>query len=71
MKYMSITLTLSNTVSFALFTKGEIMKAFYLHWNGLVYAMTIYGYSKKDALNRFKTENYIKRMPNGFAIWGA
>ena len=47
------------------------MNAYCLHWNGLVYAMTIYGSSKKDAINRFKTENYIKRMPNGWIVWKA
>jgi hypothetical protein len=47
------------------------MKSYFLHWNGLVYAMTIYGNSKRDALNRFKTENFIDKMPNGFVIWEA
>ena len=47
------------------------MKTYFLHWNGLVYAMTIYGLSKQDAINRFKTENYIKRMPNGWILWEA
>jgi hypothetical protein len=47
------------------------MKSYFIHWNGLVYAMTIYGNSKRDALNRFKTENFIAKMPNGFIIWEA
>ena len=47
------------------------MKKYFLHWNGLVYACTIYGNSKRDALNRFKTQNYIDRMPNGYSIWEA
>jgi hypothetical protein len=47
------------------------MKSYFIRWNGLVYAMTIYGNSKRDALNRFKTENFIAKMPNGFIIWEA
>lgn len=47
------------------------MNKYFLHWNGLVYACTIYGTSKIDALNRFKTQNYINRMPNGYSIWEA
>ena len=47
------------------------MKSYYLHWNGLVYAMTIYGHNKQDAINRYKTQNYMKRMPDRFVVWEA
>jgi len=47
------------------------MKAYFLHWNGLVYAMTIYGDSKRDAINKYKTQNYMARMPSGYTIWEA
>ena len=45
------------------------MKRYFLHWNGLVYAMTIYGHSKQDAINRYKTQNYMNRMPDGYKVW--
>ena len=52
------------------------MKLYFLHWPGMVYAINVYGNSKRDAITRFKKEgfkkeNYIKRMPNGYAIWEA
>jgi hypothetical protein len=48
---------------------NRYLKHYFLHWCGLVYAVDVYGYSKKDAINRFKNEMGLKRMPNNYAIW--
>ena len=45
------------------------MIRYYIHVPGWVYAMTCYGHSARDAVKRFKEENHINRMPNGYAIW--
>ncbi len=47
------------------------MNRYFLHWPSMVYAITIYGYNKKDALTRFKAQDQLDRMPNGFCIWEA
>jgi hypothetical protein len=45
------------------------MKKYSIHIQGWVYAMTAYGANKRDALNRFKQQHGIARMPRGSAIW--
>jgi hypothetical protein len=47
------------------------MKRYNLHLQGMAYAMTAYGLNPRDALNRFKQENKLSRMPKGYAIWSA
>ena len=47
------------------------MKKYFLHWPSMVYAINVYGNSKRDAINRFKKQDHINRMPNGYAIWEA
>lgn len=47
------------------------MKKYHLHLCGMAYALTAYGLNKKDALNRFKKENNLTRLPNGYSIWSA
>ena len=47
------------------------MKKYHLHLHGLMYAITAYGLNPTDALNRFKKENNLTRMPNGYTIWSA
>ena len=48
---------------------NRYLKHYSLHWAGLVYAVSVYGYSKKDAINRFKNEMGLNRMPNNYCIW--
>ena len=45
------------------------MKRFHIHIQGWGYAMTCYGHNRRDAIDRFKTQHNIRRMPNGYAIW--
>jgi hypothetical protein len=40
-----------------------------IHCPGFVYAMDIYGTSKKDALAQFRRKWLLDRMPRGYAIW--
>ena len=47
------------------------MKAFCIHLPNWGYAMTCYGSSKRDAVERFKQQQGLSRMPRGFAIWVA
>jgi hypothetical protein len=47
------------------------MKQFNLHYQGLVYALTLYGHNKKDAIHRYKIQHHLNRMPNGYCIWEA
>jgi hypothetical protein len=47
------------------------MKKYHLHLQGMAYAMTAYGLNPRDALNRFKKENNLNRMPKGYSIWSA
>jgi len=47
------------------------MKKYHLHLQGMAYSMTAYGLNPRDALNRFKKENNLNRMPKGYAIWSA
>jgi hypothetical protein len=47
------------------------MKAYFIYIQGWVYAMTAYGTNKRDALNRFKQQHNLERMPKGYAIWSA
>lgn len=47
------------------------MKKFAIHLPGWVYAMTAYGTTKTDALQRFKHQHGMTRMPRGYAIWEA
>jgi hypothetical protein len=47
------------------------MKRYNLHLQGMAYSITAYGNSKRDALNRFKQETKLSRMPKGYAIWSA
>ena len=45
------------------------MKHFYVHIPGWAHAMSCYGISKRDAINRFKHQHGMSRMPSGFGIW--
>ena len=47
------------------------MKSYYIHIQGCVYAVNAYGVNKRDALNKFKQQHNISRMPNNYAIWSA
>jgi len=47
------------------------MKKYHLHIQGWAHSMTAYGHSKQDAVNRFKTQHGMTRMPRGYAIWEA
>jgi len=47
------------------------MNKYFIHIPGWVYAMTAYGTNKKDAVDRFKNQHGITRMPNGYGIWEA
>jgi hypothetical protein len=47
------------------------MKNFYLHIPGWAHSMNAYGFSKKDAIDRFKKQHGMLRMPNGYKIWEA
>jgi hypothetical protein len=45
------------------------MKPYYIHVKSWIHvAMTCYGYSKKDAVIRFKKQHGIIRMP-AYSIW--
>lgn len=45
------------------------MNKYYLHIPGWVYAMTAYGMDKADAVQRFKKQHCMLRMPKGYGIW--
>lgn len=47
------------------------MKNYYIHIQGWAHSMNAYGMSKRDALNRFKYQHGMLRMPKGYAIWEA
>lgn len=51
--------------------KENIMKGFYFHLPGMVYAVIEYGRTKAEAVETFKRKNNITRMPIGHAIWPA
>jgi hypothetical protein len=45
------------------------MTKYYIHVPGWTHSMTAYGMDKRDALNRFKHQHGISRMPRGYGIW--
>ena len=45
------------------------MKTYHIHVPGWAHAMTGYGYSKRDAVARFRNNQGFLRMPKGYAIW--
>ena len=47
------------------------MKHYFIHLPNWVYAADCYGDSKRDAINRFKQQHKLNRMPRGYAIWDA
>ena len=47
------------------------MIKYYVHIPGWVYAVTAYGLNKRDAVNRFKHQHGMSRMPRGYGIWEA
>jgi hypothetical protein len=47
------------------------MKNYYLHIPGWSHSMTAYGMNKRDAINRFKKQHCMIRMPKGYGIWEA
>lgn len=47
------------------------MKRFYVHIPGWAHSMTAYGMNKKDAVQRFKHQHGMTRMPRGYGIWEA
>lgn len=51
--------------------KGLIMKNYYLHIPGWAHSMTAYGMNKRDAVDRFKKQHCMIRMPKGYGIWEA
>jgi len=54
-----------------LIERKNTMKAFYVHIPGWAHSMNAYGMSKRDAINRFKHQHGMLRMPKGFGIWEA
>jgi hypothetical protein len=46
-----------------------MLRPFHLYLPGCVYTLTAYGLDKRDAVARFRAENNLLRMPNGYAIW--
>ena len=49
-----------------------MMTRYYIHipqWCHI--ATTTYGANRKDALQRFKKQNGLLRMPKGYGIWEA
>lgn len=47
------------------------MKAYYVHIQGWAHSMRAYGINKRDAINRFKHQHGMSRMPKGYGIWSA
>jgi hypothetical protein len=47
------------------------MKKFYVHIPGWAHSMNAYGINKRDAIQRFKEQHYMIRMPSGYGIWEA
>ena len=55
-------------------TENETMQRFHLQdASAGFYALTVYGASKRDALNRYRAQWYPQRdrLPRGIAIWNA
>lgn len=46
-----------------------MIKCFYVHIPGWVYAMTAYGTNKRDAVARFRKQHGMVRMPKGYSVW--
>ena len=48
------------------------MKQYYIHVPQWIHvAMTCYGFNKKNAIERFKKQHGMSRMPRGYGIWEA
>lgn len=47
------------------------MKKFFVHIPGWAHAMTAYGANARDAINRFKYQHGIVRMPKNYGVWEA
>ena len=47
------------------------MKRYHIHIPGWAHSMTAYGMDKRDAIDRFKHQHGISRMPRGYGIWEA
>lgn len=47
------------------------MIKYYIHIPGWAHAMNAYGLNKRDAIDRFKHQHGMSRMPRGYGIWEA
>lgn len=45
------------------------MKKYHIHILGWAHSMTAYGMNKRDAIDRFKHQHGMKKMPNCYGIW--
>lgn len=45
------------------------MKKYYVHWNGLAFAGTAYGYSKRDVERTVREQYGLKGKHIGFTCW--
>ena len=47
------------------------MTKYHIHIPSWAHSMTAYGLNKRDAINRFKHQHGMVRMPKNFGIWPA
>lgn len=46
-----------------------MMKRYFIHWPGLVYAANFYGHNEREAREAARKSLGVNRLPIGTAVW--